>query len=72
MKKFLKDGKTNIHVNLDGIEDPVAYAKLGSSLKPTPEMQGATRWEMYQLSKSSGAWSRVTWYRKGKKGGEPV
>lgn len=71
VNNFLKDGKTNIHVNLDGIDDPVAYAKLGSSLTPEPEMQGATRWEMYRLSKSSGAWSRVTWYRKGKKVGNP-
>ncbi|MFD0430477.1 polymorphic toxin-type HINT domain-containing protein [Streptomyces zhihengii] len=71
VNKFLKDGKTRIHVNLDGIDDPVAYAKLGKDLKPAPEMQGATRWEMYRLSQSSGAWSRVTWYRKGREVSNP-
>ncbi|MGW7285251.1 RHS repeat-associated core domain-containing protein [Streptomyces sp. NPDC054847] len=71
VNNFLKDGKTRIHVNLDGIDDPVAYAKLGSSLKPAPEMQGATRWEMYRLSQSSGAWNRVTWYRNGRKVANP-
>lgn len=68
--KFLKVGKTNFHVLLDGVEDPVMHAEPGSSLKPAPEMQGTTRSERYQLSQSSapssGARSRVTWYRKGK------
>jgi hypothetical protein len=68
LKGYLSDGTTQIHVNLDGIENPVEYAKSGAGVDPASDWEGYTRWEMYQLSQSSGAWDRVTWYR----GGTPV
>lgn len=72
LKGFIADGKTKIHVNLDGIDDPVAYARSGANVDVTDVGgRGFTRWEMYQLSISPDAWSRVTWYRKGGKAGNP-
>ncbi|MEY9840320.1 RHS repeat-associated protein [Streptacidiphilus sp. EB103A] len=65
---FLNDDVTLIHVNLDGIDHPIAYAASGAKVNPAVDDQGFTRWEMYQLSKTPGAWDRVTWYRDG----EPV
>ncbi|WJK40205.1 polymorphic toxin-type HINT domain-containing protein [Solwaraspora sp. WMMA2056] len=64
---FISDGKTRIHVNLDGIDDPVSYAASGKNVDPADVGgRGFTRWEMYQLSQSPEAWSRVTWYRNGR------
>jgi hypothetical protein len=65
LKGFLSDGTTQIHVNLDGINDPAAYARSGANVNPAVDDVGMTRWEMYQLSTNSGAWDRVTWYRGG-------
>ncbi|WP_405754782.1 polymorphic toxin-type HINT domain-containing protein [Streptomyces sp. NBC_00073] len=66
IEAFLQDGKTNIHVNLDGIDNPKEYAKSGEKIDPAVDDMGYTRWEMYKLSQSPDAWPRVTWYRKGK------
>jgi Pretoxin HINT domain len=62
--KFLEHGTTRIHMNLNGIEDPVAYAKSGASVNPATGTQGMTRWEMYQIQQHPQAWDRVTFYRK--------
>lgn len=67
LKGFIGDGKTRIHVNLDGIDDPVSYAASGRGVDPTDVGgRGFTRWEMYQLSQNSAAWNRVTWYQSGR------
>lgn len=63
---FLSDGKTGIHVNLDGIDNPKEYAKSGESVNPAVDDAGFTAWELYRLRESPGAWSRVTWYRNGR------
>ncbi|WP_186315587.1 polymorphic toxin-type HINT domain-containing protein [Catellatospora sichuanensis] len=69
---FIQDGVTKIHVNLDGIDDPIAYAASGRDVDATdPLGQGFTRWEMYQLSIHPEAWDRITWYRKGKPDANP-
>ena len=69
--EFLSDGTTRIHVNLDGIDDPVACARLGEKVNPAVDDIGMTRWEMYQLSTNLGSWCRVAWYRDGKVEGNP-
>jgi hypothetical protein len=74
LQGFLTDGKTRIHVNLDGIEEGTekAYARSGADVDVTdPAALGATRWEMYQLSTRPSAWNRVTWYREGREVGNP-
>ncbi|WP_249024608.1 polymorphic toxin-type HINT domain-containing protein, partial [Couchioplanes caeruleus] len=72
LKKFVADGKTRIHVNLDGIADPKSYAASGKGVDyADPVGRGFTRWEMYLLSQSKDAWGRITFYRKGKKVDNP-
>ncbi|MEU4423781.1 polymorphic toxin-type HINT domain-containing protein [Actinoplanes sp. NPDC024001] len=67
LKGFVADGKTNIHVNLDGIDDPIAYAASGKNVDYTdPSGRGFTRWEMYLLSQNPASWTRVKWYRNGR------
>lgn len=67
LRGFIADGKTRIHVNLDGIDDPISYAASGRGVDPTDVGgRGFTRWEMYQLSQNPAAWNRVTWYRNGR------
>jgi hypothetical protein len=64
-KAFLADGSTTrISVNLDGIDDPVASARAGANVDPSG-FEGLTNWELYQISQSPGAWSRITFYKNG-------
>lgn len=72
LQGFIADGTTRIHVNLDGIDDPISYAKSGAAVDPTDVGgRGFTRWEMNQLSNSPDAWGRVSWYRGGRKVDNP-
>ena len=69
LKGFIGDGKTRTHVNLDGIDFPIPYARSGAGVDPTDVAGcGFTRWEMNQLSNSPDAWNRVTQYRGGREG----
>lgn len=67
LQGFIADGRTKIHVNLDGIDDPISYAASGRGVDPSDVAgRGFTRWEMFQLSQNSSAWNRITWYRGGR------
>jgi hypothetical protein len=62
---FLNDGKTRIHFNLNGIDDPVALADIGAG--EDPALSGhVTAWELDQIRRTPAAWPRVTFYRDGK------
>ncbi|MEU1880058.1 DNRLRE domain-containing protein [Streptosporangium sp. NPDC020072] len=63
-KDFVKNGKTSIHFNLDGIEDPVAAAGAGSGLDPIFDGH-ATAWELSFIRDNPSSWPRVTFYRNG-------
>ncbi|GAA4227274.1 RHS repeat-associated core domain-containing protein [Actinomadura meridiana] len=66
-KEFVTDGETNIHFNLNGIDDPVAAARAGSGLDPIFDGH-STAWELSFIRDNPKSWSRVIFYRSG----EPV
>lgn len=63
-KGYVNDGKTPIHFNLNGIDDPVAAARTGKGLDPIFDGH-ATGWELSYIQDNLSAWSRVTFYRNG-------
>lgn len=56
-----------IHFNLDGIDDPVAAARIGDGLDPIFDGH-ATAWELSYIRDNPGSWPNVIFYR----GGAPV
>ncbi|WP_326657182.1 polymorphic toxin-type HINT domain-containing protein [Streptomyces sp. NBC_00385] len=74
VKEFLKsDSTTRISFNLNGIGsgNARAAAARGESVDPARDFEGLTDWELYQISQSPGAWSRITWYEGGIKVDNP-
>ncbi|WP_306371052.1 hypothetical protein [Nocardiopsis sp. CC223A] len=63
-KDYAADGETNIHFNLDGIDDPVAWADRGAGLGPIFDGH-ATAWELSVIRDSPSALSRNSFYRRG-------
>ncbi|MFB7453269.1 polymorphic toxin-type HINT domain-containing protein, partial [Streptomyces sp. NPDC056194] len=63
-KGYVSDGKTPIHFNLNGIDNPVAAARTGRGLDPIFDGH-ATGWELSYIQDNPSAWSRVTFYRNG-------
>ncbi|UYQ62050.1 hypothetical protein [Streptomyces peucetius] len=62
---YLAEGSTTrMSFDLDGFTDPVASAKAGRTVDSSG-FEGLTNWELYQISQSSHAWDRITWYRGG-------
>ncbi|MBB1159861.1 MULTISPECIES: hypothetical protein [Amycolatopsis] len=57
-------GRTKTHFNLDGIDDPVAAARLGDGLDPIFDGQ-ATAWELTGNRNNPGSWPNVLFYRDG-------
>ena len=70
LRGYVKDRKTKIHFNLDGIEDPVAFARRGEEIDPIFDGH-ATAWELNLVKGSKSAVSRTTFYRDGKKVANP-
>ncbi|TDV48680.1 RHS repeat-associated protein [Actinophytocola oryzae] len=71
LNTFLESGsKTRISFNLTGIGNPRAAAAAGKSVDPSG-FEGLTNWELYRVSQSPHAWSRITWYDRGKVVGNP-
>ncbi|MEU8800906.1 RHS repeat-associated core domain-containing protein [Spirillospora sp. NPDC048819] len=64
-KGYVGDGRTRIHFNLDGIDDPVALAKRGATIDDPIFDGNSTAWELNIIRKNKDAWSRVTFYRNG-------
>ncbi|WP_212844092.1 polymorphic toxin-type HINT domain-containing protein [Catellatospora sp. IY07-71] len=59
------NSKTLVHFNLDGIDDPVAWAKLQEG-KALPDADRFTAWELAQIKAAPAAvQARVTFYRNG-------
>ncbi|WP_285751747.1 RHS repeat-associated core domain-containing protein [Lentzea sp. NBRC 105346] len=63
-KGYVNDGKTPIHFNLNGIDDPMSAARTGRGLDPIFDGH-ATAWELSYIQDNPSAWSRVTFYRNG-------
>jgi hypothetical protein len=62
---YVEDGTTPIHFNLDGIDDPVAAARVGETVDD-PRIDGhATKWELAYIKNHPNSWSRVKFYRGG-------
>ncbi|GAA2631399.1 hypothetical protein GCM10010411_81880 [Actinomadura fulvescens] len=64
-QSYVKDGKTQIHVNLDGIDDPVAAARAGRGTDPILDGH-ATGWELSLIQDNPSSWPLVTFYREGR------
>ncbi|MCF2525765.1 polymorphic toxin-type HINT domain-containing protein [Yinghuangia soli] len=64
LKGYVKDGRTKIHFNLDGIDDPVAAARIGARHDPR-DGEHVTAWELSLIRDNPGSWDRVTFYRRG-------
>ncbi|MCZ1006405.1 polymorphic toxin-type HINT domain-containing protein [Streptomyces lydicus] len=64
LKSYINDGKTPIHFNLDGIDDPVALARKGKGMDPVFDGH-ATAWELSLIQDNPSIWPRVTFYRNG-------
>jgi hypothetical protein len=56
-KDYVGDGKTQIHFNLDGIDNPVAAARTGRGTDPIFDGH-ATGWELSYIQDNPGSWSR--------------
>ncbi|MCG3750253.1 polymorphic toxin-type HINT domain-containing protein [Amycolatopsis sp. Poz14] len=67
----IKDGKTRIHFNLDGIPDARAYADLGVGADPVLDYGRLTAWELNEIRQDPSCWSRVKFYRNGKEWKNP-
>ena len=63
-KGYVKNGRTQIHFNLDGIDDPVAAARVATGMDPIFDGH-ATAWELSVIRDNPSAWPRVTFYRGG-------
>jgi hypothetical protein len=63
-KTYVADGTTEIHFNLDGIDDAVAAAAAGRGLDPIFDGH-ATAWELSHIQDNPASWSRVIFYRGG-------
>ncbi|WJK32836.1 RHS repeat-associated core domain-containing protein [Solwaraspora sp. WMMA2065] len=70
LKGYVKDRKTKIHFNLDGIDDPVAFAVRGKEVDPIFDGH-STAWELNLVKNSKSAVSRTTFYRNGEKVANP-
>ncbi|MFD8499202.1 polymorphic toxin-type HINT domain-containing protein [Amycolatopsis sp. NPDC059657] len=62
---FLANDKVRIHFNLDGIDDPIAYAKMGEFVDPAGTEGHYTNWELWEISQRPDVWDRVKFYRLG-------
>ncbi|GAA3924625.1 hypothetical protein Aau02nite_21460 [Amorphoplanes auranticolor] len=63
---FLKDGKTKIHFNLDGIDDWREWSRQGAEESDPDLGYLMTAWELNQVLTNESAKSRTTFYRNGK------
>jgi hypothetical protein len=63
---FIRDGKTRIHFNLDGIDNPAKFADDGIGADPVFDYGRLTAWELNQIRQNPDCWSRVIFYKNGK------
>ncbi|WP_203896530.1 hypothetical protein, partial [Actinoplanes xinjiangensis] len=62
LKEYVKDGKTTIHFNLDGIDHPREFAAMGAGINPKAG-EHVTAWELHLVSSNPNALARTKFYR---------